>query len=64
MLTYASSPVLQVVRKEAMHVRLHERAEFEARDVTIQGSQHFEVPDGQRMVVSTVAATGGLCSLT
>jgi len=39
-------------------VHLHGQAEFEAHDVTLQGSHCFEVPDGYRMLVRAAQAGG------
>ena len=46
-------------RHESCLVTLHGYSEFEAWDVDLPGDLRFEVPDGQRMVV-TAGAAGGL----
>lgn len=42
----------KVQRLESLRIVLHGNAEFEANDVTLQGSHTFEVPDGYRMRVT------------
>ncbi|KAL3523999.1 hypothetical protein ACH5RR_016833 [Cinchona calisaya] len=42
-----------VDRNEALKVKLHGNAEFEAIDVTLQGNHLFEVPDGYKMKVTS-----------
>lgn len=43
---------LQVQRHESCNIVLHGRSEFEASNVTIQGTQSFDVPDGYKMIVT------------
>lgn len=43
-------------RHQSCEVIVHGRAEFEATNVTLKGSQRFEVPDGFKMIVTTGAA--------
>ena len=43
---------LQVQRRESCTIILHGRSEFEASNVTIQGTQSFDVPDGYKMIVT------------
>ena len=43
---------LQVQRHESCTIVLHGRSEFEASNVTIQGTQSFDVPDGYKMMVT------------
>lgn len=43
---------LQVQRRESCTIILHGRSEFEASNVTIQGTQSFDVPDGHKMIVT------------
>lgn len=38
-------------RKEALHITLRGNAEFIAENVVLEGDIHFDVPDGQRLVV-------------
>lgn len=47
---------MQVHRHQSCEVIVHGRAEFEATNVTLKGSQRFEVPDGFKMTVTTGAA--------
>ncbi|XP_011035906.1 PREDICTED: uncharacterized protein LOC105133562 isoform X1 [Populus euphratica] len=42
-----------VQRFEALEVILHGNAEFEADNVTIQGNQIFEIPDGYKMKITS-----------
>ncbi|XP_024466052.1 UTP--glucose-1-phosphate uridylyltransferase 3, chloroplastic isoform X2 [Populus trichocarpa] len=42
-----------VQRFEALKVILHGNAEFEADNVTIQGNQIFEIPDGYKMKITS-----------
>lgn len=42
----------QFVRKEEMRVILHGHSEFVAENVTFEGSQRYEVPDGHRLTIS------------
>ncbi|KAK4792547.1 hypothetical protein SAY86_022982 [Trapa natans] len=41
-----------VRRLEMLKVKLYGNAEFEARDVTIQGNHIFEVPDGHKLIIT------------
>ncbi|KAF4352766.1 hypothetical protein G4B88_010166 [Cannabis sativa] len=43
----------QVQRFESCKIMLHGNAEFEARDVTIQGDHIFEVPNGYKLKITT-----------
>ena len=50
---------LQVERHESCEIILQGRSEFEATNVTLKGSQRFEVPDGYKLTV-TAGAAGSL----
>ncbi|KAJ6357523.1 hypothetical protein OIU78_005384 [Salix suchowensis] len=52
-----------VQRFEALKVILHGNAEFEADNVTIQGNQIFEIPDGYKMKI-TSGDSGSLHSIS
>lgn len=52
----------KVSRLESVRIILHGHSEFEAQDVTLQGSHTFEVPDGFRMRV-TQGSSGIICDL-
>jgi len=43
---------MQVQRHESCTIMLHGRSEFEASNVTLQGTQSFDVPDGYKMTVT------------
>ncbi|GMH04189.1 hypothetical protein Nepgr_006028 [Nepenthes gracilis] len=46
----------EVQRREVMKVILHGNAEFEAIDVTLQGSHVFEVPDGYMLKITSASS--------
>lgn len=50
---------LQVERHESCEIILQGRSEFEATNVTLKGTQRFEVPDGYKLTV-TAGAAGSL----
>lgn len=52
----------KVSRLESVKIILHGNSEFEAQDVTLQGSHTFEVPNGFRMKV-TESSNGIVCVL-
>lgn len=43
-----------MARRESARITLHGNAEFEAWDVVLSGDCCFSVPDGHRMVVTSV----------
>ena len=47
--------MLQVQRQESCSINLCGRSEFEASNVTLQGNQSFDVPNGFKMTVSAGA---------
>ncbi|KAL3684030.1 hypothetical protein R1sor_002052 [Riccia sorocarpa] len=52
----------KISRLETLEITLQEDAEFEAKDVTIEGSHKFFVPKGHRMLV-TDSPSGMICTL-
>ena len=53
----------QVTRRESCRVTLNGHAEFEARDVVLNGDISYQVPDGFRMLVTSAADGRPQCRL-
>eukprot|EP00897_Mesotaenium_endlicherianum_P008591 jgi/Mesen1/7760/ME000408S06868 len=53
----------KVQRRQSCRIVLHGDAEFDASNVTIQGTHTFEVPDGHCMKVTTAPDGGVSCKL-